>query len=436
MTRRILAVLALVIALLPAAPALAAGSVAGPAPGLSAVNPGRLGYFTLAAPPDAGRTIEVEVSNLTNSTQTYRVYPVGATTSPATGVSYDVRSTPALGVGSWLAPAQQLVTLRAHQVAAVPFVVRVPEAVLPGDHVGGIAAENVLQPTPSVISGSHGSRAALVETTRVVIAVVVRTPGPAVVAMQLGRPKLGVQDGVRQYLLFPMRDTGGLLFQPRLVAAVAPCGSSAPVLEINRQLDTFVPRTAIQYAYYPATNLASGCYHARAQVYQGSRLLSAVAGAFRVSSAQASVHPATAPPAPAGARASGPGNALELVFGGLVAILLIVILVLLFMLARRRRDERPPAPTVSLPVPAPRPAEPAAPPARRTAPAGPRGVRVSGVTERRAPRAQKASPRTAVARSASKASAPKARGKADPVRSANAGKSPERGKSPARSAKG
>ncbi|MHB2024527.1 MAG: WxL protein peptidoglycan domain-containing protein [Mycobacteriales bacterium] len=377
------AAVALVSALVPAAPALAAGSAAGPAPGLLAVSAGARGYFDFAASPGTITTVTVDVRNLSASTQTYRVYSVGATTSPATGVSYDPRSTPPVGMGLWLQPAEVLVRLAPHQMRPVPFEVHLPARVRSGDHVGGIAAENAVQPSPVVLGGAHGAHAALIETTRVVVAVVVRTPGPAVTAIRLGATRVKMESGVRQAVLFPMVDTGGLLFKPRLIASVRPCAGGAPLLSVNRQLDTFVPRTSIDYAYYPRTNLPAGCYQATASIYRASALLSTRHDRFQVTSGQAVARPTSGSPARAGNSSSAAGNLVELLLGGLIGCLLVIALLLLLLL-RRRSDKRQsasrtpadvPAPRLGE-VPAPRVPQPASPPAAPSGPMPTRGVLV------------------------------------------------------------
>lgn len=323
------------LAMTAAQPAFAAGPGAGPAPGLSAVDPGPGGYFQLAEPAEGRATVAIVVHNLSAARQTYRIYPTDATTSPATGVQYGQRHLPAAGVGAWLQPSTTLLTLGQGQSAEVKVVVHVPAGVLPGDHVGGIAAENLVQPQPAVVAGRGGAAAELITTTRVILAVVVRTPGPAAAGMRVGNPRLGTVNGARQFLQFPMDDTGLLLFKLRLTSVVTTCSGGAPVLSVNRQLDTFVPRTAIGYDYYLQQNLPAGCYRAVTEIFDGSTLLSRATGRFTVSSAEAAVRPR---------RGTGPKMpALLLLLLVVAGVLFLMVIALVFLLLGRRRRDEPPA---------------------------------------------------------------------------------------------
>jgi hypothetical protein len=99
-------------------------------------------------------------------------------------------------------------------------------------------------------------------TTRTIVALVVRVPGPAKAAASFGRPKVDLQQR-RQVILVPIRDSGSLLMKPSLSGIVRRCGSGTALLRLHRSLDTFVPRTRIGFPWYPQPMLPAGCYRAR-----------------------------------------------------------------------------------------------------------------------------------------------------------------------------
>lgn len=230
-------------------------------PGLSAVNPGSNGYFEATLSPGGRQDFTVSVSNLGNAPATYRIYAADGTTAPVTGVAYSDAKSPPTGAGSWITLSVPNVSLQPNRAQQVGFVVSVPSVVLPGDHVGAIASDS---PTASHATGNSsngGSPVSLSVTSRVVIAVVVHIPGSTRISLQVGRPSFAEQSGGRQVLLIPLNDNGDLLFKPHLSGTVTPCSSASPVLQIDRQLDTFVPRTAIVYPYQITfTRLPQGCY--------------------------------------------------------------------------------------------------------------------------------------------------------------------------------
>ncbi|MHB8452008.1 MAG: WxL protein peptidoglycan domain-containing protein [Mycobacteriales bacterium] len=345
-----------------AAPASAASSPSAgdstAAPGLRAVHPGPQGYFELDLGPGATTRIAVVVHNFQPVAETYLLYQTDATTSQVTGVQYGQRRTPAVGVGAWLTPAVGTLRLGPGAAEQVSVTVTVPQGVGPGDHVGAIAAQSPNLPSGSVGGNGHGTNVNLITTTRVVIAVVVHVPGPAITALQLGRPSLSTQDGVRQFLAIPMVDTGELLFKPLLTGGVTPCRGGPPVVRIDQQLDTFVPKTAISYAYNLARALPAGCYTVHLGVYDAASALSSVTGNVSVTAAQAAVHPRTgaAPTAPAAPAAGSPGfsrGAWYAVLAALGALLLLALFLLLLLLRRRREPEQEPEPAAPPPAPSP-----------------------------------------------------------------------------------
>lgn len=315
-------------------------------PGIDPVNPGPNGYFEATLPPGGSEGFQMVVENLGSTVATYRIYAADATTAEVTGVSYSELGAPLSAAGSWLSIPTSTVTLApgAHQTVA--FTVTVPTGVSPGDHVAAVAAETPGSAT-STQKSSNGSGAsvALTTTARVVVAVVVHVPGPARMALSVGRPQFQIQNGGRQILAIPLDDTGDLLIKPLLVGSVTPCRASQPVVRIDRQLDTFVPHTAIVYPYSiePAP-LARGCYTVDLATSVDGQTL----GAFQGDVSLGPVAAGTATTLNGGglgqaglARHSSPSSSalLEIIIGVLAA----VVVALLVLLLRRRHPPRPAA---------------------------------------------------------------------------------------------
>lgn len=312
-----------------------------PTPQLAAVSPGPHGYFEYQASP--GQTVggSVRVVNPGPGPATFDVYPVDGMTSPATGVVYSARGQKLAAAGSWMKVSPGTVTLAPGASQVVHFSVTVPPSPFPGNHVAGVAAENPAG-AASQQGSAGGAGVALKVNTRVVVAVVVTVPGLSGVAMALGRPAIGEQNGTSQFLSIPMDDTGELLFKPRLMAAVTSC-TGAQEATIDRQLDTFVPRTSIDYRWSLAPKvLPSGCYRVRASVLNGTTTLSTVSDQVQVSRHVAAVNPHGQGPDHSlvfGANKSRKGSLLLGLVGGLdVALLMVVLAAILFFFWVRRRD--------------------------------------------------------------------------------------------------
>ncbi|MHB8394051.1 MAG: WxL protein peptidoglycan domain-containing protein, partial [Candidatus Dormibacteria bacterium] len=233
LTGRFAALFLALTALLGTATAVVASSgSAPPAPGLSALQPGPHGYFEYTLAP--GSTVQgtAEVHNLTAAPADYLISVVDATTSEITGVAYGQPRHPQQGVAAWVRLPVGQVTVPAHGITPVTFQLTVPRAMAVGDYVAAVAVQT---PTATVVhpATSGGLGVQLITTTRVVMAIVVHVPGPAVMAFTLGRPSVQLQDHVRQILVIPMHDAGNVLTKPYLSGDVSPCSGGKAVLVLD-----------------------------------------------------------------------------------------------------------------------------------------------------------------------------------------------------------
>ncbi len=324
-----------------AVPALAAPVPAAPAtPGLSAMKPGPGGYFDYTLSPGAATSGTVVVHNLSSAETHYLVYVAGATTSPVGGVSYGQPQANPAGTAAWLQLSVAGVDVPPGAVVPVHFSVAVPQGTAPGDYVAAIAAQ---APNPTAtaapVSGKRSVR--LLVTTRVVIAVVVHVPGPGEgAAASLGQPRMSLQQQRRQVLTIPIQDTGSVLMKPYLTGNLANCSGGPPVLNLARQLDTFVPHTSIDYPWYLNDQvLPAGCYKTTIALTlsAGGIRLAGFTGTLRVQPAVAAVQatPGGSPIAPAAVHAGLP---IWLIPALAVGVLLLLITG--WMLWRSRAERR------------------------------------------------------------------------------------------------
>ncbi|MQS35434.1 WxL protein peptidoglycan domain-containing protein [Streptomyces katsurahamanus] len=98
-------------------------------------------YFYLSADP--GRTIadRVTVANRTAAPLTFRLYAADAyNTARDGGFAVRSRSERQRGVGRWITPERDRVTVPARGSVTVPYTLTVPEGAEPGDHAGALVA--------------------------------------------------------------------------------------------------------------------------------------------------------------------------------------------------------------------------------------------------------------------------------------------------------
>ena len=128
----------------------------------------------------------VTVSNLSAGPLSFELFAADAFNTPGGGLSLRRKVDPVEGIGAWIHLAHSAVVVPAHASVAIPFVVVVPTNATPGDHVGGIVAEETTG-TPS----SQGSVPVNV-VQAVGVRVYGRVNGPLVKRLSVAKPHVTV----------------------------------------------------------------------------------------------------------------------------------------------------------------------------------------------------------------------------------------------------
>jgi hypothetical protein len=277
----------------------------------------------------AGQTITdtLTLQNTGSSPATFVVFAADGLTSQATGVVYGDEAHPfpdgpsgngEYGAGRWISLSQSSASLAPGESTTINVTIAVPPAATPGDWVGAVSAEN---PVPTRAGGQFG----LSVTTRTTIAAVLHVAGPAKIeGVNVGSPFVTVENKTRQILNIPLQYFGDVLVKPYVNIRLDDARGRT-LLQINRQLDTFVPHTTLIFPVpLDSLLLDPGNYHVPIDFGpQGHE--QHFDRSFSVTGPQAQL--------PRRAHTGGLGQLLWLV--GLVPLLL-GLLAVLFVLRRRR----------------------------------------------------------------------------------------------------
>ena len=235
---------ALCAAFVPATAQAAAGDAFGVRPAH-----GTRSYFVERLRPGRAGRDAVVVTSASRTTERLAVYPVDGLTSETSGAVYSNRGEPLGGAGRWIVPGATSVTLGPGQSRTVPFEVRVPHGVVPGDHLGGIAIERAGAPSRSGLTGVF----------RTVVGVLVDVPGRAAFAPRVTSavvdPIPGTDDAAVRIGLV---DASGLLGKPQLGVTLE--GPSGYRRTVSHRLDTILPDEPIDYQLPWPDGLAAGRY--------------------------------------------------------------------------------------------------------------------------------------------------------------------------------
>ncbi|MEO6892006.1 MAG: DUF916 domain-containing protein [Ktedonobacteraceae bacterium] len=286
-------------------------------------------YFVITTRPGANEKHAVRVTNSGNAPGTVNLYPIDATTGQTSGVVYLSQNYERNDVGSWLKLNIQKLTLAPGQSKVIPFKLVIPSITRPGQHVGGIAAEDISQ------------KSLLKSTTiqidlarRVIIAVQVDLPGPP--REQLAAS--GIQVGLianHQTLLVGLNNAGTMMLKPYGTLQVTDIdGHLLQNLTLN--LNTFLPQTTIDYPVLvnlPA--LGMGDYIAVLTLTYGHKHILRYQTPFAITTQQL---PAITPPLTLSALVNGENASLWPWFIGLVLFLIILLIGSTFYWRRKIRE--------------------------------------------------------------------------------------------------
>jgi hypothetical protein len=227
----------------------AAESAGGPTFALKPASPAKLGYFVLQGRPGATIRGKVRVINVGSEAGRTNLYAVDATTGQTSGVVYRSRQEPRRSVGEWTSLGTGTIQLGPGQSRVVPFSVRVPHGVPPGQHLGGIVAQRSTSTSSSgsADQGADGTFKVRIQALSV-IALQVNLPGPQRVKMALSGIKVGNQPG-QQSLLLGIANAGNVLLKGDGSLKVANHGGRL-VKSQSFNLDTFVPETHVDFPVY------------------------------------------------------------------------------------------------------------------------------------------------------------------------------------------
>ncbi|HST25865.1 MAG TPA: DUF916 domain-containing protein [Gaiellaceae bacterium] len=298
-------------------------------------------YFVAQAVPGTTFTNSVRVSNQGGTGGSALLYAVDATTGQTSGAVYLDRTKPRRDVGAWIELGKSSVSLGPGQSVVVPFTVHVPAGAHPGDHLGGIVAEN------QTITHSTGKGALQIRIRHLtIVAVEVQVPGPTVARVDVTAVKAAGQHGY-QFVDLHLVNTGSVTTKPTGTLLVTD-SSGAQVASRALKLDSLLPGTTIDYpVLLPAKALQPGSYHATVDLTFGADQLgyrrtpgttqSITHGFdFTVSNGQyKQVFQGVKPvqPVQQAKSSSGSGSTLMLIVAGL-AVLLAALVVLVLALRR------------------------------------------------------------------------------------------------------
>ena len=208
-------------------------------------NPLTKSYFIFDDKPGIVVSSRVRVSNNGTASGSVSLYAVDAATGQNSGAVYLNRDAPRNDVGAWISLGVQHITLDPGQSQVVPFQVTIPRTVRPGQHLGGIVAENLTQQSNTTRPKQSSGTFKINIKNLTIIAVQVNLPGTPVEQLAAAGTQIGGENGYQQ-LLVGLSNTGTVMLKPSGTLQVTDAQGHV-VEHFALKLDTFLPQTAINY---------------------------------------------------------------------------------------------------------------------------------------------------------------------------------------------
>jgi hypothetical protein len=216
-------------------------------------NPATRAYFIRTVSRGGSFTDQVVVSNTGSKAVTLRVYPTDGVTGATSGVVYSNRQDQLKGAGLWVTPAATLLTVPASSQTTVGFTVHVPANATAGQHLAGLALEDIH-------SGKSSGRFSVTEVLRTVVGIEVKVPGPSRSQLNLQSFSIApIQGTTYPSVVVGVSNTGTNLCRPTLAISLSGPGG---VQRASRQLDTLLPGDSIPYPFVWPHSLQAGSYKA------------------------------------------------------------------------------------------------------------------------------------------------------------------------------
>jgi hypothetical protein len=209
-------------------------------------NPVTKAYFVMDGQPSAHLYNSIRLTNIGTTRGTVSLYPADAFTMATGGLSFSNWNDARRDVGAWIQLSRRQVILSPGESQDVPFQVIIPPHVRPGQHVGGIVAENVVPQT--FASHDKKQQVPINLQQRRVLAVQVNLPGPPLEKV-IGSGIHYDKANRYQRLLIDLHNTGNMMVHPSGTLQIFDANGHR-IQNLNLRIQTFLPQTSIAYPVY------------------------------------------------------------------------------------------------------------------------------------------------------------------------------------------
>ncbi len=221
------------------------------------------GYFLFSSKSGSSVSGQVRLTNPTDDSITVSLSFVDSLTSDNGGSAFETDEVQSTGISRWMKIGEPIVTIAAHSDVLVDFLVTIPDDVMPGQYLAGLAASEV----PADVSpGSEDAEpktagATVTMRTRYVIGVEIDIPGDWVPSLLVDGVTL-IDHPSGPIVGIEMTNDGDTFLRP--TGSIEITGNNAdPVISQSIELGTFVTGTSIVYPVAWQGEIQPGTYQVK-----------------------------------------------------------------------------------------------------------------------------------------------------------------------------
>lgn len=215
-------------------------------------------YLKLKVKRGTERRQSVVVKNMSDAPKELLIDVVDGLTAVTSGSVYANRDDPKKRAAKWIEVPEERITVPAKGTVRVPFSLNVPKDARPGDHLAGIAVQDVDE-SQGGTKANGGAQLKVTQIVRVVMGVQITVLGPRKKGFRLGEVKLKAIPGTEvPSVVIEMQNMGTQLCKP--VLDVALTGEDGVQQTASQKLETLLPGFTIEYPLPWQKALEEGSY--------------------------------------------------------------------------------------------------------------------------------------------------------------------------------
>ena len=223
----------------------------------------------------AGEVIEdtASLKNFGDETSTIDIYAIDASSTESGSYFLKFDNTNQTGIGQWTEVSKKTIKIEPGARVDIPFKIKIPKDLQPGQYLGGIVAEDNHQETTNgqdTDKNKASSKANI--RTRMGARIYLTIPGETTEKVEFKNLQYSNGIGGKPYFTLDLVNSGNISYEPKAIIDIYD-QNGKPYDHLEKQLGTLTPNTTTTPKVQWNKELAIGQYKAKVNVVFNKRFL-------------------------------------------------------------------------------------------------------------------------------------------------------------------